>query len=369
LDTLVSRVDIENDEDVKDNLTYLYQLNPIKLKNKLLETLNVLEKLKKFKLLKNILETKPLNYVDGAILLFKSYYQLGYLENVRSHLTLLINYIIKNKLWNKSSLLQSVIDEKLFKNEVIGLRIQTLYGTGQYEDLIELISNLQNRKDALKSKVLSNVLKADIPELVSYKISLLLKDENIKLDEKLKKIILFYNDERIIKSLERKNRSTIEYRIIKSENCEDLKTDIFLHENNKVNEIEPVQSPSYRSCHEEEKFLIRLKLKDPMFEEYNRDIAISFINLGMYKLVVEYLSQFDLDNDGVYLKLECLNFMGKYSQVIDIINFENLDSNLAFRYLKAVAYSKMGVNKLAKKEFLKVAREDSNFRDIKELIK
>lgn len=369
LSSLVSIANIENNNEVKENLTYLNQLNIPTLNVKILETLDLLEKLKKFRLIIDVLRDTSLRSVTAAILILKSYYALGYLEDFRSHLVVVIDYIIKNKLWNKSTFVESVVDKELFSIELYELKVRTLHGLGAFEDLIEFISKESSKDHVFKSKTLENILKSDIPEVVSYKISLLLKGSELGLSEKLKKLILFYKSESVIKILNEKKRSKLDFKIIPSKESEEVKLESLTNTRVEIDQEKPEAMTSYKACHEEEKFLTRLKLKDPMFEEYNRDVAISFINLGMYKLVFEYLEQFDLDNDGIYLKLESLNNMGKYSQVIDIVNSKNLDEFLAFRYLKAIAYKQMGVSKLAKAEFMKVAKEDSNFRDVKELIK
>lgn len=369
---VVTLTDAEKDTDLKKILKFLNDQNIVPIRNKLLDAFELLATLNKDHIILEVLKKERIVHFETSIVLLKSYLKLGHLDDYRFLLNNLIDYIVDNKLWSKSKKLETVIEPNFFSEELNRLKIRTYLSTGLYFEFIDYICNLEIKINSNERKFLIDALKSDIPEIISYKIDLILKGQSVTKEEKLKKIILFYTNKKILESMQEKDSSVISIKIIQSDdqNRPDLIDRSIISKNSKkLEKINSADFPRlYNPDNDEESVLKRLKLKDPVFEFYNIDLAISFMNLDMYLVVVTYLNQFDLDLDGLYIKLEALSYMHKYSQVIDIINSKKIGDYLAFRYLKAMAYLNMGVCNLAKLEFIEVAKEDRDFRNVRELL-
>ena len=316
----------------------------------------------------------------------KALYDLGRINDFETLGYRLLNKIREKKLWCQLAGLKLELKHLETSLNFIELKLLSLEALGEEKLLIDYV--VETIEKIIESPKKVNFDLTDLCNFVTRNFSstkmkrqvkgllVYLLNDQVPKSELLELVINFHAYPYII--------STIKHKSFESEN--ELKIKIITEDQDHDREqesqfvFEKTQSApaneelesrdSYQETEFESILRTRLRLKDPQFDFLKEDMIISFLDLNMYKLAIEYIDKFEISAETLYLKLEALLKLGKFSRVIEEVNLnKNIhEDDVAFLYLKAKALENKGEQDDAVAVYKEVFLRDPEFRKAKEKI-
>jgi len=312
----------------------------------------------------------------------KTLYNLGRIKDFEVLAYRLLDRIREKKLWCNLNTLTEDLRHLETSKSFIELKLLCLEAINDEKSLVKYIVEIiqkiiENPKkfdtdlSELANFVTRNFGNTKSTKQIKSLLNYLMKEQEQKI-ETLELIINFHEHPYIISTIKNKsfgNENDLKVKIT-TDSQEQESHFIFEESQSAPNYEELENNDGYQETEFESILRTRLRLKDPQFDLLRKDMIISFLDLNMYKLAVEYIDSFEVSAETLYLKLEALLKLGKFSKVIEEVNLGKSIHNdgVAFLYLKARALESKGEQVEAIAVFKEVFLKDPEFRKAKEKI-
>jgi hypothetical protein len=272
---------------------------------------------------RNLLLSELFSYDYKSVRVLLKKVQFLYLsyeyERVEKTLEIILNIVFKKKYWNLVSEVESLLDSLSIKSQLfLHLKAIKLYETNT-EKFISFVNKL-SLKDIECLVDLYSFSRDDCANLqFEFEKILVLNDlKDINAAEALE-LLVYFQTEDIIGFIKNKfdNRKIKEFVKVVKTFQEPLSKQTLYKINSTQDQEKMKPLPfSYEKTPEEKELILKLKFKDPLFDDYDENLVICFIQMRFYTLALSYIRSFPVDLKKLYLELELLFLMNKWVELI-----------------------------------------------------